>query len=581
MTGLRCTLWLMVLVPCTLLAQTNAGNAGPSPSNSDLAAEVKALREALLQTQKQVAAQQKEIEALKLLNGGQSSPVSHEEKTPSPAMTRTKQAPIPSALSASPALSVSSASTVATPNAGTAGAKPLPLQAGGNLKESPLSFKLGGAELTPAGFVDFENIFRTTNTQNGIATNFAAIPFSNTPQGRLTEGRITAQYSRLDLKVTDNFGASHVVGYVEADFSGNGATTVYQTVNGVTNRLRLFFGDLTRGKWEVLAGQTWGWLTPNRVGVGPAPGNLALTYNEDQNLGVGIPYSRAAEFRVAYLPNGHWAMGAGIEDPDQFIGTFVALPTAFSAVLNPQFDNGSQPGAPNFFPDILSKVAYDTNFSNRHFHLEMTGLITGARAAVMPVGSTSFSPHSTVGGGGNFAGNYELVKNLLLLGNAYWSDGGARYLVADGPQLVVRPNAAGTDVSLSMVHAGAGLAGLEWKATRKTSAAVYYGADYFQRNFFPDTTNKAHPNTIIGYGGPGSPNTNNRTIQQPTFDFVHDFFRSPNHGALQFYTQYSYLTRAPWYVPVGSPKNAHLSMVYMGFRFVFSSGTILPLPLGK
>ena len=24
------------------------------------------------------------------------------------------------------------------------------------------------------------------------------------------------------------------------------------------------------------------------------------TYNEDQNIGVGVPYTRAAEFRVAY-----------------------------------------------------------------------------------------------------------------------------------------------------------------------------------------------------------------------------------------------------------------------------------------
>src|SRR5580700_1240127 len=39
---------------------------------------------------------------------------------------------------------------------------------------------------------------------------------------------------------------------------------------------------------------------------------------------------------------------------------------------------------------------------------------------------------------------------------------GAHYLVGTGPQLVVRPNAAGTDVSLSMVRAGTGPAGLKW-----------------------------------------------------------------------------------------------------------------------
>src|ERR1700719_1766657 len=31
-------------------------------------------------------------------------------------------------------------------------------------KESPLSFRIGGMDFTPGGFVDFQNIFRTVNT---------------------------------------------------------------------------------------------------------------------------------------------------------------------------------------------------------------------------------------------------------------------------------------------------------------------------------------------------------------------------------------------------------------------------------
>ena len=92
--------------------------------------------------------------------------------------------------------------------------------------------------------------------------------------------------------------------------------------------------------------------------------------------------------------------------------------------------------------------------------------------AVIPVGGTSFASHSDVGGGGQIAANYQVLRNLLFLINAYWSDGGARYLAADGPQLVIRPNAAGTDITPSMVHAGAGSAGFEWSASRKTTLAV-------------------------------------------------------------------------------------------------------------
>jgi len=33
-------------------------------------------------------------------------------------------------------------------------------------------------------------------------------------------------------------------------------------------------------------------------------------------------------------------------------------------------------------------------------------------------------------------------------------------------------------------------------------------------------------------------------------------------------TQTSYLTRAPWFVPAGAPKNAHLVMGFVSVRYV-------------
>jgi hypothetical protein len=177
-------------------------------------------------------------------------------------------------------------------------------------------------------------------------------------------------------------------------------------------------------------------------------------------------------------------------------------------------------------------------------------------------------------------GNYEFFHNFLFLLNAFWSDGGSHYLVSDGPQVVLRPNAAGTDIFPSIVHAGAGLAGLEWSASKKSAFAFYYGEDYFGRNSIPDTTNAVAPGTIIGYGGPGSPNTNNRVIQEYTFDWLQTFWKSDKYGALQYYTQYSYVNRAPWFDVPGAPRNAHLSMVYAGFRYVLpsTSGSLLRVP---
>jgi hypothetical protein len=544
--------------------------APPTSASSDLASQVVSLQQTIAQMQKQLAAQQREIETLK---GQPKIPAAMSVANESLPTQGDGTAPHDTSSALQPEIASGAANTE-QPAAREAQEK-------AKSQEVPIGqFNVSGAELALGGFVDFENIFRTTNTGNNIATGFAAIPYNDIPQGRITEFRSTAQYSRVSAKLTDSFGGNHLTGYLETDFSGNDAPNVYQSVNGHTNRLRLYFADVERSKWEFLGGQTWSWLIPNRRGIGPLPSDLALTYNEDQNLGVGVPYTRAAEFRVAYHPNGHWAMGAGIEGSNQYIGGFVTLPAGFISI-GPQFDNNAQIGAANAFPDILSKVTYDTEFGPRHFHAEVTGLLTGAHASVMPIGSTSFNTHTTVGGGGQIAANYELIPKLTLLGNAFWSDGGAHYLVATGPQLVVRPDAAGVNVNLSMVHAGAGSAGLEWRASPRNAFAVYYGLDYYGRNFFADTTNTAHPGTIIGYGGPGSPNTNNRAIQEYTFDWIGTFWKTPRYGAVQFYTQYSYLTRAPWYVAPGSPKNARLSMVYAGVRYVLptTSGRLIKVPV--
>jgi hypothetical protein len=120
-----------------------------------------------------------------------------------------------------------------------------------------------------------------------------------------------------------------------------------------------------------------------------------------------------------------------------------------------------------------------------------------------------------------------------------------------------------------MVHAGSAIVGIE--ATKHKSAfGFYYGGIYVQRNSFPDVTSTATVKPIIGFGGIGSANTNNRAIQEGTFDWTQTLWRNPQYGALQLVTQTSYLTRAPWFVNAAnnSPKNAHLMMGYVSLKYV-------------
>src|SRR5712664_688775 len=144
-------------------------------------------------------------------------------------------------------------------------------------KPSPLYFEIGKAKFTPGGFVDFTSITRSTNLGSGIATSFGAIPYSNTTQGRLSEFHFSAQYSRLSLKVdapvTDS---TSLTGYVETDFLGYQPANAYVTANSNSLRMRLFWAQIKHGKWDVLGGQEWSLLTPNRVGLSPLTSDLFL-----------------------------------------------------------------------------------------------------------------------------------------------------------------------------------------------------------------------------------------------------------------------------------------------------------------
>jgi hypothetical protein len=468
-------------------------------------------------------------------------------------------------------------------------------------KESPLSFRIGGTEFTPGGFVDFENIFRTTNTGNVAATNFWAIPFSNTPAGHLTEFRMTGQYSRYSLKVTGKYGATSILGFLEGDFNGNDAANVFVSSNSHTNRLRLYFVDLKRGNWEFLGGQAWGLMTPNRTGLSPMPADLALPIGNDAQVHVGAGYTRANQFRAIYHFNDKFQWGLAIENPQQFTGqgAEVVFPTAFAATLGGEFDAAATPGAPNAFPDLMTKVAYDTTLGGRKFHWEGGGLMTSVKTATIPtvVGAT-FTKHKKIGGGFETAISYDLFKSgdkyLRFLGSGMWGNGIGRYLIGMGPQAVIAPvpfggigacvpGATGNcDVAISMVHSGNAIIGFELQPHPKTLFGFYAGGAYFQRNAFKDLTS-AGVGTVpcfpgdtapfkpcAGFGAPlqAGNTVMNRALEEVTLDWTQTLWKNPQYGAIQIVTQTSYVNRAPWWFAPGTPKNAHLMMAFVSMRYV-------------
>src|SRR5262249_26125090 len=145
---------MVVLLPGVMLPQIN--ETDPNSDSSSVTSELKAVREALSSQQKQIMAQQQQIEEQRdairqlrqLVSGRQDMSTTIPGSSPGllDASLKAEQIPAPETQS---------------------GEKPT---------TSPLSFRIGGTEFTPGGFVDFENIFRTTNATVGFSGSTTGNP---------------------------------------------------------------------------------------------------------------------------------------------------------------------------------------------------------------------------------------------------------------------------------------------------------------------------------------------------------------------------------------------------------------------
>jgi hypothetical protein len=426
-----------------------------------------------------------------------------------------------------------------------------------NSPVKPLPIHIGNATLTPVGFVDATAFFRTRNLGSGIGAQFGSLPFSNTMQGRLSETRLTAQNSRVGLMMDSQFGGNQVRGYLETDFLGAQPANAFVTSNSDSLRLRLYWLNLRRGRFEFLAGQSWSMLTPGRVGISPMPSDIFYSQDMDTNYQVGLTWTRQLQFRFVYHATPNITAGLSLENPQQYVGGAVVLPTGFNSN---QVDTGSNTATPNLHPDIIGKLAFDGHAGGKLMHVELAGLLSTFKIFNPTANATT----SVTGGGGSLNANLELFKNFHLIATSFYSDGGGRYIFGLGPNFIVRPGN-----TLSLVHADSGIGGFEYQITPKTMYYGYYGGAYFGRNYsiIPAATLGGAP-TYVGFGFPGSPSSANKSIQEATFGIIRTFWKNERYGALQLITQYSYLTRAPWYIAPGNPKNANLSEVYTDIRYV-------------
>lgn len=124
-------------------------------------------------------------------------------------------------------------------------------------RESPLSFRIGGTDFTPGGFIDFENVFRTSAT--GFSSRYPSAYPSPNP---FVAFKINQAWGRWDCAT---------------NAANPQACADPFTTSAGTNRLRLYWLDLKRGKWEFVTGQPWSVSGSLSAGLGGVVSNTQIT----------------------------------------------------------------------------------------------------------------------------------------------------------------------------------------------------------------------------------------------------------------------------------------------------------------
>jgi hypothetical protein len=552
---------LLAVLPATLAAQSAASD----PKDGD----VTALKQQLAEQQKQIdmlrLALEDQKKLIERMNGsatvqpGSMAPNNQDFTLPSKTLGQVASAtPVIPAAPAAPA--AVPPSILNPPQQPPAGAPTNPCEAAPEAR-SPAFFRLGSTCLVPIGFMDATAVWRDKNTGSSIGSNFGSVPYNNAVNGKLSEFRFSPQNSRIGFRFDGDWKGTHFIGYNEFDFLGQSGSTAITVTNGAfVPRLRLFWVDVRRGKVEFLAGQSWSMLTPNRRGISPLPGDLFYSQVIDVNYMAGLTWTRQPGLRVLFHPNNKVTFGFSAENPDQYIGgsgggSNIVLPSGLTALSGSQLDGGGTNivlSAPTVHPDFIAKVAFDPS---ARFHAEVAGIERTFK--IINPNNLAFGVTSTKAGGGIQAGlNAEIFKGFRLITTNYWSDGGGRYLFGNAPDLAVTAQG-----NLSLIHSGGTVNGFE-ATYGKWLIYAYYGGILINKDVVIDTNGSK-----VGYGYVGSANSQNKAIQEVTLGFNQTFWRDPRYGAINLMGQYEYLTRDPWFIATGAPKNTHDNAIYFNIRY--------------
>jgi hypothetical protein len=411
----------------------------------------------------------------------------------------------------------------------------------------------GTTEIRIGGYLGVTGIFRSTSGGGGPSTNFGTIPYSDTADGSLSEARLSAQSSRLSIRVNaaPAPGRATLAGYFEMDFAGAVPGNVAVTATSVGFRLRNAFGEgQFRGRFLIAAGQAYTLMTPAKNQLSIWPSDYDLTDAVDMNYVAGMMWGRVPQVRFTYRPSPGFNWALSVENPEQQIGNGeVTLPSCCGE-LSEQYNNGSNGlDTANLMPDIVSRVAFNRG---QTLHVDAGGVVRVFRQTLKPYNSSM----KQVGGGVSANARYNATTTSHLLAQLASGAGLGRYIGGLVPDV-----SFGADGAIHPIHTISWVAGFEQRISDHTAISVYDSGVHPDANYSIDVD--GHD---IGFGYPGAPRPANKTIHEITGVYAWRPWQIENRGSLQWTTQLSWLTRTPW--PGGTgPSSADALLFFTQLRY--------------
>jgi hypothetical protein len=418
------------------------------------------------------------------------------------------------------------------------------------------ALKLGPAKIRLIGYPALTSVWRSTNNGGNVATNFNNIPFDNTVPGTTSEFRLSPQNTRLALRVDADLKSSYAAGYFEMDFVGAPVGGNLVTQSGYPFRIRQAWFDWRKGKWEMTGGQLWTLMTPNKEGILPWPGDVAVTQVLDLNFVAGLVVGRYPQFRLVYRPSQKIALGFSVENPEQQVNTSVVFPNALNNTLSTQFNTGTSGlNVPNMTPDFVLKGSFDNKLAgDRGIHFDVGTVLRTFRSWD---GSSASGKDYAFGWGLGANFNVEVKKGVRWVLDGFASDGAGRYIGGLAPDVIVK-----ADGSISPIHSYSWVSGVEIAPNKATGLYFYYSGLYAQKN----VTLNSDGTCCVGFGFPGASTAADRLIEELTGGYSRVVWKHEGLGSVQWGLQYAYVWLYPW-VAGNGPNSAHSNMVFSQLRY--------------